>query len=79
MKNTLLTCFLKKLRREEKEPEPRPMTNGDKMRAMSDEELAVWCRDAVSCAVCPMLSACNGNITTCTSRWYGYLKAAADV
>ena len=68
-----------RIRRRPVEPEPRPMTHGDKMRAMTDEELAVWCRDAVSCAVCPMLDVCRGNISSCSARWYGYLKAAADV
>ena len=65
--------------KQKKAPEPRPMTNGDKMRAMSDEELAEFCHNAVSCAVCPMLSACKGNVATCEARWYAYFRAVADV
>lgn len=72
-------CFFGGFTRKEKTTETRLPTNGDKMRAMSDEELAAWCRDCVSCAVCPMLSACNGNIHTCTARWLGYMKAVANV
>lgn len=68
-----------RIRRRPFEPEPRPMTHGDKMRAMSDEELAAWMRDSVSCAICPMRDACRGNIKTCSARWYAWLKAAADV
>ena len=65
--------------RKEKTTETRPPTNGDKMRAMTDKDLAAWCHNAVSCAVCPMLPACKGNVATCEARWYAYFKAVSDV
>jgi hypothetical protein len=35
-----------------------PMTNGDRIRAMTDEELALWvdkwCRASENCIICPL-------------------------
>lgn len=57
------------------DPEPRPMTRADKVRAMTDEELAAAAENSVSCAVCPMLDACKSNVRRCRAYWLGYLKA----
>lgn len=70
--------LLKKMlaaRRAADDPEPRPMTRADKVRAMTDEELAARAAEFVSCAVCPMLGACKSNVYRCAAYWTGYLKA----
>ena len=46
-------------------------TNADRIRAMTDEELAVWMCDR-SCSLCP-LKDCKGRMevgrTVCYNRW----------
>ena len=46
-----------------------PKTNADKIRAMTDEELAEWMRDIMS-GWCPKrTSLCDGNCKKCTLDW----------
>ena len=41
----------------------KPMTNADRIRAMSDEELKLWlsqwCRAAEDCIICPIINCPN--------------------
>lgn len=58
---------------------PKP-TNGDRIRAMTDEELALWldrwCRAADDCVVCPLSDNCpQGQVGVTTLDW---LKQPAE-
>ena len=57
------------------------MTNGDKIRQMSDEELAVYLRAAGDGAVCPgdpgYLVKCSDPSTSCYKCWLNWLKQEA--
>lgn len=53
----------------------KPMTNGDKIRAMTDEELAEFfcqisqcCGNDASCSMCPIYDGCAQNVL-CVERW----------
>lgn len=55
--------------------ECKPMTNGDKIRAMTDEELAEFfcqisqcCGNDASCSMCPIYDGCAQNVM-CVERW----------
>ena len=56
-------------------PDPVPMTNGDRIRAMSDEELAVWLCDLFSVDTCythcPGCDSCNdaGGLSNGLKKW----------
>lgn len=55
-------------------------TNGDRIRAMTDEELALWldrwCRAADDCVVCPLSDNCpQGQVGVTTLDW---LKQPAE-
>lgn len=63
-------------------PAPGPtMTNGDMMRAMTDEELAEWECER-SCALCPMEDDCDGKMNigylACYKRWRDWLKQEVE-
>lgn len=56
--------------------EERPLTNADKIRAMTDEELAKWFCDKVSCG-CECLALCRNcgrNDKSCSQAWLNWLK-----
>jgi len=59
---------------------PEIKTNADKIRAMSDEELAVWMCDR-SCSLCP-LKDCKGRMevgrTVCYNRWLDWLRQEVE-
>lgn len=51
------------------------MTNGDRIRAMTDEELADFfcqiskcCANDASCSMCPIYDGCAQNVM-CVERW----------
>lgn len=51
------------------------MTNGDKIRAMTDEELADFfcrishcCANDTTCSMCPIFDGCAQNVM-CVERW----------
>lgn len=59
----------------------RKLTNADRIRAMTDEELASFACNR-SCAYCPVVD-CNGRMMTigrdyCYKRWLDWLKQEAD-
>ena len=63
------------------------MTNGDKIRAMSDSEYADWLCDHLICGDCPVYEKCGkesricgGDVTTddCFNRLVGWLKSPAE-
>ena len=57
---------------------PEIKTNADRIRAMSDEELADICVDVIACLLCPMTDDCRGRRaigdTGCRHRWLDWLK-----
>lgn len=59
--------------------EERPLTNADKIRAMTDEELAKWFCDKVSCG-CECLALCRNcgrDDKSCSQAWLNWLKQEA--
>ena len=61
------------------------MTNADRIRAMTDEELAEWCAELPCCPPGPELEElcgehpCGMSTETATRCWLGWLqKEAAD-
>ena len=53
-------------------------TNADRIRDMSDEELAVWLEDVVSCLDCPISKECNSG-KHCRMWMKKWLKQPAEV
>ena len=58
----------------------KPMTNGDRIRQMSDEELAEFiANDVVDCCNCKHpRNGCTENDETCADCWLDWLKQEAD-
>lgn len=50
-----------------------PMTNADRFRTMTDEELANRLSFLASCNRCP-ITACPGGRLNCTDYWIDWLK-----
>jgi len=53
----------------------KPMTNGDRIRHMTDEELAdffnrimLCCSNDASCSMCPIFNGCAQNVM-CVEKW----------
>ena len=42
-------------------PEPEQKTNGDRIRGMSNEELANFLSDITDCGICPLYDFCRAN------------------
>ena len=57
------------------EGEPRIITNGDKIRKMSDEELAELLGDNMNCPTCPAFKDCHHEV--CKISLLGWLKHEA--
>ena len=58
---------------------PRPHTNADRIRAMSDEELAELIFDCVACDDCPVGSKkCKREFVKCKDAALCWLKQEAD-
>ena len=52
-------------------------SRADNIRSMSDEELAVFLSDFVSCDMCPVfLKRCDNDDSDCLERWLAWLKGA---
>lgn len=51
----------------------RPLTNGEKLRRMSDEDLAVRLSEITSCDICPVKD-CNGDEADCAGSIFAWLK-----
>ncbi len=59
------------------------MTNADKIRAMSDDELAMWAAHIAMCTWCPAKnitadSPCKGFYSECKANWIAWLKQEAE-
>ena len=71
-------CFIEGANGKSTEPskwEPLPLTNGDRIRAMSDEELAKAFSDTI---LCVPEGRCRGNPkTSCYECWLNWLKQPA--
>lgn len=66
----------------EYEPIKKPVTNFDKIRAMTDEELATWVETIAGCDLCPMLDEqCSGgevnSRASCKHHWLDWLRQEA--
>ena len=61
---------------------PKPQTNADRIRAMSDEELAEWMETNVTCASCPVdLDACRNKLSgemSCKELLFDWLKSPVE-
>ena len=55
------TCIHDNSRKDRHEP----LTNGDKIRAMSDSEYADWLCDHLICGDCPLYKKCGIEIRNC--------------
>ena len=63
------------------------MTNADKIRAMTDEELAELIGDNIDCAICKkevfQITTCPGSLTAdgkdCHGCWLDWLKKEAEI
>ena len=53
------------------------MTNSDRIRSMTDEELAKWIIRHVSCVHCPLNSKCK-YAKDCKEHWLEWLKQEAQ-
>lgn len=60
----------------------RVVTNADKVRAMSNEELAEWVETFASCRLCPVACGCNGEAlvsrASCMLRWLDWMNREAE-
>ena len=57
---------------------PKTITNADRIRAMTDEELAEWMVYKVECQYCPIRSAgCAESEASCRTNWLDWLKEEA--
>lgn len=59
-----------------------PQTNADRIRAMSDEDLATWVETIAGCHLCPMLDEqCSGgevnSRANCKHHWLEWLRQEA--
>jgi hypothetical protein len=57
---------------------PKPMTNAEKIRAMTDEELAIEMFVGMECGACPCAGKC-GNGSHCKDTILEWLKQPAEV
>ena len=57
-------------------PSYKRMTNADRIRAMTDEEMAKWLCDMAVCQLCP-IDNCPGT-RDCETRWYDWLKQEVE-
>ena len=58
-----------------------PKTNADRIRAMTDEELAEWVAYNTSCETCPVKNATDYEChnTNCATAWGMWLKSPVEV
>ena len=59
---------------------PKPITNADRIRAMTDEELAKWMAINTDCFFCKVKNEniCSLDEGTCTEEWLWWLKNPAE-
>ena len=54
----------------------KPMTNGDRIRAMSDREYADWLCEQLICGECPLYEKCG--VEDCFNRLLGWLRSPVE-
>ena len=58
----------------------KPQTNADRLRAMTDEELASIFANFTDCQYCGVKTArCSENETRCRMEWLSWLKSPVEV
>jgi len=59
----------------------KPMTNADRIRSMTDEELAEWMAINTDCFFCKVKNKniCSLDEGTCPEEWMSWLKSPAEV
>ena len=57
----------------------RPVTRADHIRAMTDEELALFLSNLSDCFGCPAEEPCRDSTDGCKGGMLAYLKEAADI
>lgn len=71
-------CYVGELSCDDFEPIVKAKTNADRIRAMTDEELAVFIANAVDCCNCKHpRNGCSENDETCAACWLDWLKQEA--
>lgn len=60
--------------------EPAIKTNGDRVRAMSNEEMAKFLFDVTACDSCPIVEFCFNitHETNCKTTWLDWLNSPAE-
>lgn len=58
----------------------RPMTNADRIRSMTDDELAEWMAINTDCFFCKVKNKniCSLDEGTCTEEWLSWLKSPVE-
>ena len=58
---------------------PKPLTNADRIRAMTDEELAEFIAYSTSCETCVVRKGGSDEChnTNCSTAWLGWMKQEA--
>ena len=56
---------------------PKPITNADRIRSMTDEELANWLEQFASCELCPAIRERCGYGDGCVKAWLDWLREEA--
>ena len=54
-------------------PEKKTRTNADKIRSMTDEQLADWLTDTIDCWYCPTYQECT-SVKSCDNALLAWLK-----
>ena len=58
---------------------PKPQTNADRIRSMTDEEMAEFFRNTTFCDSCFIFkNECGTEKYSCKQRWIDWLKQEAD-
>ena len=73
-------CYVGELTCDDFEPIVKAKTNADRIRAMSDEELAQFFHDSVACGDCPVGdSKCKRAFALCKNTALAWLKSPVEV
>ncbi|MBO7682571.1 MAG: hypothetical protein J6T17_07465 [Clostridia bacterium] len=63
----------------EYEAKPKPLTNADRIRAMTDEELAELMANKVDCQYCSVRSEwCTESEASCRANWLDWLRQEVE-
>lgn len=75
MSDTCRECGIAMLNYEE--AKQKPMTNADRIRSMTDEELAEWISEYTDCLCGIHKPGCSKTKGTCVATWLDWLKQEA--